>query len=64
MAADKESSGKGRSSSEGQTAHAPSPGDFPNTDSVPPLPVASPSSPWLSYKEHVARLAGRRSTIL
>ena len=61
MAEDRDGSGNGKAkgSSDEPLSGAPLSSQFPTTDSVPRIPVASPSSPWLSYKEHVARLAGR-----
>lgn len=61
MAEDRDGSGNGKAKGSGDEplSGAPLSSQFPTTDSVPRIPVASPSSPWLSYKEHVARLAGR-----
>jgi uncharacterized protein (TIGR02421 family) len=58
MAAEREGPMKARGTVDPPPSSSPSL-EFPVTDSVPPIPAASPSSPWVSYKEQVARLASR-----
>ncbi len=52
MAAEREGQGRAKDGTVAPDGVAPTP-------SVPPIPAAPPSSPWLSYKEQIARLAAR-----